>query len=117
MIRLELPFPPSVNTMFYTDWNSKSRHLSKRGREYRQTVYAETLGQLGVFKPLQGRIRATVELIPPDKRKRDVDNYNKALFDSLKHANCFMDDDQIKELHIFMLEPGDGLCTIIMEEM
>ena len=115
MIRLELPFPPTVNKM----WPPKKgggRHLSAAGRQYRENVYALTLEQLGIFKPLQGRIRATVELVPPDRRKRDIDNYNKALFDSLAHANCFMDDEQIKELHVYMREPGKDDCIVILEE-
>lgn len=116
-MRLELPFPPSINSMFPSGKQGR-RYLSKRGKAYRQEVYALTLEQHGIFKPLTGPVKASVELLPPDKRKRDIDNYNKALFDSLAHANVFMDDDQIKELHIFMREPGETKgCTVILEEL
>ena len=112
-----MPFPPSVNKMFPTGKNGR-RFLSERGKAYRQEVYALTLEQHGIFKPFTGPLKATVELVPPDRRKRDIDNFNKALFDSLKHANVYMDDSQIKQLHLFMREKGDEpSCTIILEEI
>ncbi|MFK8827299.1 RusA family crossover junction endodeoxyribonuclease, partial [Citrobacter freundii] len=43
---------------------------------------------------------AAVEIIlyPPDARRRDIDNYNKALFDALTHAGVWEDDSQIKRM-------------------
>ncbi|WP_159137369.1 RusA family crossover junction endodeoxyribonuclease, partial [Citrobacter braakii] len=35
---------------------------------------------------------------PPDARRRDIDNYNKALFDALTHAGIWEDDSQIKRM-------------------
>lgn len=119
MIRLKLPFPPTVNTM-WPPKNGGGRRLSNAGREYRQIVYGESLAQLGIFKPLTGFLKASVELFPPDKRKRDIDNYHKAIFDSLAHANCFMDDSQIKELFTVMREPVAkelAGCVVILEEL
>nr|WP_246877229.1 RusA family crossover junction endodeoxyribonuclease [Pantoea ananatis] len=34
-------------------------------------------------------------LYPLDKRNRDLDNYQKTLFDSLTHAGVWVDDRQI----------------------
>jgi len=31
-------------------------------------------------------------------RRRDIDNYNKALFDALTHAGIWEDDSQIKRM-------------------
>jgi crossover junction endodeoxyribonuclease RusA len=36
-------------------------------------------------------------LYPPDAR-RDIDNYNKALFDALTHAGIWEDDSQVKRM-------------------
>ena len=47
---------------------------------------------------------ATVLLYPPQKRNRDLDNYQKALFDSLTHAGVWVDDRQIKR---FTVEWGE----------
>jgi crossover junction endodeoxyribonuclease RusA len=105
-----------VNT-YYRNVDGKTL-LSKKGREYKQEVYAETLAQHGIFKPFTGPIRITVELTPPDRRKRDLDNFSgKALWDALAHANVFMDDSQIKEAHSYMREPGEGKCIVILEEL
>jgi crossover junction endodeoxyribonuclease RusA len=45
-----------------------------------------------------------MNLYPPDKRTRDIDNYSKALFDALTHANFWIDDSQIKKLLTIMHE-------------
>lgn len=34
---------------------------------------------------------------PPDRRKRDLDNLTKALFDALTHAGAYLDDCQIDQ--------------------
>lgn len=64
-----------------------------------------------ILKELKRRIESiivtvevTVLLYPPDKRNRDLDNYQKALFDSLTHAGVWVDDMQIKR---FTVEWGE----------
>ena len=37
-------------------------------------------------------------LFPPDARRRDIDNYNKALFDALTHAGIWEDDSQVQRM-------------------
>jgi len=39
-----------------------------------------------------------ITLFPPDERSRDIDNYNKALFDALTHAGVWEDDSQVKRM-------------------
>jgi crossover junction endodeoxyribonuclease RusA len=39
-------------------------------------------------------------LLPPDRRRRDIDNYTKAIFDGLTHARVWGDDSQVKDLRI-----------------
>lgn len=39
-----------------------------------------------------------ITLFPPDARRRDIDNYNKALFDALTHAGVWEDDSQVKRM-------------------
>ncbi len=113
---INLPWPPTLNTMYATV--GKRRVLSKRGREYRESVYAEVLNQHGIFKPFTSQIKVSVELIQPDRRKRDIDNLFKALFDALGYANCYMDDSQISELWAIKREPdGTGRCIVVIEEL
>lgn len=49
-------------------------------------------------------VEVTVLLYPPDRRNRDLDNYQKALFGSLTHAGVWVDDRQIKR---FTVEWGE----------
>jgi hypothetical protein len=39
-----------------------------------------------------------IVLFPPDQRRRDIDNYNKALFDALTQTGVWEDDSQVKRM-------------------
>lgn len=117
MIILNLPFPPSVNHY----WGHRAagkrvmKFLDARGKAYRKTIMEECLVQrLG--PALQGPLSCTLDLYPPDNRRRDCDNYTKALLDALDHANVYGDDSQIRKLTITMHgKVPEGLCTISLE--
>lgn len=112
----DLPYPPTLNTLYATVRGK--RVLSKAGRLYRNEVYGRVLEQHGLFKPMTGPIKAIIRLWVPDKRKRDLDNCLKAVFDSLKAANVFLDDDQIVTIHAYRLEKEEGgrCCVEIIPE-
>jgi crossover junction endodeoxyribonuclease RusA len=57
-------------------------------------------------EPIDGSLSCKIFLSPPDKRRRDVDNYSKGILDALENAQVFYDDCQIKHLEIFMLNPS-----------
>lgn len=91
------PWPPTANT--YWRHNRGRHHIATRGVQYRR--YVATTLMLGGFKPLEKeRISIYIEAFPPDKRRRDLDNINKALLDSMQYAGLFEDDSQIDDLHI-----------------
>lgn len=101
-MKLTLPFPPSVNTY----WRAPNkgalagRHLvSAAGRKYQSEACAAIVEQLRRL-PKPSTTAAAVEIIlfPPDQRRRDLDNYNKALFDALTHAGVWEDDSQVKRM-------------------
>ena len=90
-ISLTLPYPPSANTYYR---NVRGRTLiSKRGREYRTAVGIIALGES--LTALTGPLELIVDLFPPDRRRRDLDNSQKGLWDAMQHAGCFEDDCQI----------------------
>ena len=106
-IDIVIPYPPSVNTY----WRAvKGRVIiSKRGREYRGAVdYAiRDLDISGL--PLLNRLRVVIRATMPDRRRRDIDNINKAALDALGYAGIFGDDEQIDDLRILrgdVLSPG-----------
>ncbi|NYU09864.1 crossover junction endodeoxyribonuclease [Enterobacteriaceae bacterium CCUG 67584] len=101
-MKLVLPFPPSVNTY----WRAPNkgplagRHLiSAKGRAYQSDACAAIIEQLRRLpKPSSAPASVEIILFPPDARRRDIDNYNKALFDALTHAGIWEDDSQIKRM-------------------
>ncbi|MCE6964924.1 RusA family crossover junction endodeoxyribonuclease [Enterobacter sp. MW07] len=101
-MKLMLPFPPSVNT-YWRAPNSgplKGRHLiSAKGRAYQSAACAAIIEQLRRLpKPSSSPASVEIVLFPPDARRRDIDNYNKALFDALTHAGVWEDDSQVKRM-------------------
>lgn len=91
---LLLPYPPSVNHYWRT---FRGRTLvSKEGREYRSKIVAA----LGIRKPLQGDIAIKIDVYPPDKRRRDLDNVLKSLLDGLAHGGVYEDDSQIGHIDL-----------------
>ena len=101
-MKLVLPFPPSVNTY----WRAPNkgpltgRHLiSAKGRAYQNAACAAIVEQLRRLpKPISTPAAVEIILFPPDARRRDIDNYNKALFDALTHAGVWEDDSQVKRM-------------------
>lgn len=113
MTTITLPWPPSVNHYWRT-WRGRML-ISRRGRAYREHVGA-ILRAAGVA-PLAGSLAVHVELYPPDRRIRDVDNTFKAIGDSLQHGGAFHDDSQIVWLLIEKAEvaPGGKVVVCIAE--
>ena len=98
-LKLILPFPPTVNT--YWRCTSNGVLISASGRSLRTNTIAAVLEQLKKRpKAIAGPVAITLILNPPDKRRRDLDNYLKAIFDSLTHAGVWEDDSQIKKMAV-----------------
>lgn len=103
-MKLTLPFPPSVNSY----WRAPNkgplagRHLiSASGRTFRSNAAAAVIEQLRrIPKPFSAELSVNVVLFPPNRARRDLDNYLKALFDALTHSNVWEDDSQIKHMEV-----------------
>ena len=114
-----LPFPPSANTYYRAiPRRIKGRLravniLSEKGREYPKKCKIA----IGFWphEPITGRLMMLVDLFPPDKRKRDLDNYIKPLQDALTKCRIFEDDSQIDILLINRREivPGGKVIVTI----
>ncbi|WP_407321779.1 RusA family crossover junction endodeoxyribonuclease [Dickeya ananatis] len=123
-MKLTLPFPPSVNTYWRAPNKGplSGRHLiSQTGRRFVNEAIASVLEQLKrAPKPLAQNLSVTVVFYPPDRTRRDLDNYFKALFDSLTHAGVWIDDSQIKRLYAEwgpITRPGKTEITITDHEV
>lgn len=65
--------------------------ISERGRKFLKEVKLT----VGAVTAQVGRLRVEIEVYPPDRRKRDIDNVCKATLDALAKAGVYQDDSQI----------------------
>ena len=109
----QLPYPPSVNS-YWRSIPGKGVLISKEGRAYRASVI-KAIGDSGLR--LSGRLCVKIDAYMPDKRKRDIDNINKALLDSMTHALVWGDDEQIDDLQVVRrpVEKGGRVVVTIRE--
>jgi len=120
-IKLILDFPVTVNQYWFTFSRKNSKFatmaVSKKGLAYRSYIK-----QVVIDNNLNGRyvngelLSVLIKLFPKDRRKRDIDNYTKGLFDALSKAGneklglpgFWTDDSQVKHLNIEMKEIYKG---------
>lgn len=95
-LEITLPWPPSVNHYY--------RHvgprilISREGRRYREAVAVAVM--LRGRPRVEGRLALEMDAYPPDRIRRDLDNLQKGVWDSLKHAGVYGDDSQIDEFTV-----------------
>lgn len=107
MITIDLPWPPSVNHYYIR--TRRGMIIGKKGIEYLQEVKrlvanADTTEPT----PMRGDLRMTVFAYPPDKRRRDLDNLCKCLWDSLTKSGVYDDDFQIADFRILRCDSEKG---------
>lgn len=108
-LRLELPWPPSVN-VYWRNWQGRMV-ISTAGRKYAKAVADQVLMQ-GGFKRFDGKLRVVIEAYRPDNRKRDLDNLLKATLDALTKAGVWADDGLIVDLRIFWSPEMGGKLNV-----
>lgn len=95
--RIWLPWPPSNNR--YYRHNRGRTHISAEGLAYRQSVsQIITSGRLDIRTESPLKIR--IECHMPDRRRRDLDNLQKAAFDALTKAGFWLDDVQVVDYRV-----------------
>jgi crossover junction endodeoxyribonuclease RusA len=112
MIILNLPLPPSVNS--YRTIFRNRMNISAAGRKYKADV-SDYVNEYRVPKLGTARLEMKVVIYPRDKRKQDIDNRIKALWDALGDAGVFDDDEQIDVLIIERgeIKKGGGVLVMI----
>lgn len=115
MLKLSLPFPPSVNT--YWRHVGKRVLVSKKGREYQAAVSA-LLNRKNI-ETHEGDLIVDIRLVPPDRRRRDVDNSLKALLDALQFGGAYLDDSQIVRLTVekFTPDPDKPRADVVVQNL
>jgi crossover junction endodeoxyribonuclease RusA len=97
MLVLNLPLPPSVNS--YWGFHGNRRFLTKDANEFKKAV-ADYVLEYRVPNLGKARIEMEVTIYFKDRRRQDIDNRIKALWDALTDAGVFEDDEQIDTLVI-----------------
>lgn len=110
-----LPFPPSVNHY----WRKVPRGMivSEEGRKYNSRVamltllngrgdqdyYVRQLAHIGDMP-----VRVNISAYLPDRRKRDLDNLFKVLFDSFTKNKIWEDDSQVYDIRAIKIPKTDA---------
>lgn len=111
MIEKELPYPPTINH-YYGRTKHGSLYINQKGKSYRAAVQYN----MRKVRPIEGKIKLHVDVFPPDKRRRDMDNLNKCLLDSLQSSGIIKDDYDIDQLSMTRREVVDGGKVVIKLE-
>jgi crossover junction endodeoxyribonuclease RusA len=114
-ISLTLPWPPSVNNLYK---NVGRRRV--RTPAYRK--WQEEAGwHLQAARPpkLSGPVEVTLELCPPDNRRADADNRNKAVLDLLVTHGVIAGDDRrfVKSVTARWVENAVHSCVVTIAQL
>jgi len=74
--------------------------IGARGRAYRKNATDSILEQGVPIVALGGPLQVELLACPPDRRRRDLDNLQKALLDAVVAARVIEDDSNIDDLRV-----------------
>jgi crossover junction endodeoxyribonuclease RusA len=102
---LDLPWPPSMNGYWIpraVPGRGVFMQRTKRATVFRREVVFAVRKRMGrvALAPYSTPVRVDIELRVPDRRRRDIDNHVKAIFDALTHAGVWTDDSLVDELTV-----------------
>nr|WP_171967314.1 RusA family crossover junction endodeoxyribonuclease [Candidatus Hamiltonella defensa] len=119
-MRIELPFPPSVN--HYWVRTARRVYLSEAAKRF-QRLTAIEVAQSSMKQghhPFLGDVSVLLTLYLPDKRVRDVDNYPKGVLDALTKAGIWADDAQVRVMTVKKCDADNkikkGKCVVVIEQ-
>jgi crossover junction endodeoxyribonuclease RusA len=109
MIRYTLPYPPSVNGLFFNA--TKGRVKTDAYKAWRRAAGNEIMAQ--GRQRIRGPVSLSVALVRPDKRRRDLSNTLKAVEDLLVEMQVIDDDSLVQRISIQWVESGPACAVII----
>jgi crossover junction endodeoxyribonuclease RusA len=111
-LEVELPYPPSVN--HYWRYARGRFYISPAGHSYREAVATALFG----CEKLSGPVALEIEVYPPDRRRRDLDNILKSVLDALEYAGAFDDDAQVASIFVERREVvREGKCRVRLRKI
>ena len=113
-LEVRLPWPPSVNHYWKAQGNR--RFISKAARTWLDEAIL-LLRAPGVR--FEEPVKVSLYLSPPDRRRRDGDNLEKAIMDSLVKAGVIQDDSlrHVPKSCRELVERCKGYVVLVVEEI
>ena len=112
MLKIDIPFPPSVNRLWRTSVNG-GMYCSSKYTAWRSEALWAIVGQTR-GKTFVGPYKLTLLARKPDKRHRDLDNLLKAASDALVGAKAIQSDHLCQHIEAKWVTEGPD-CTVIIE--
>lgn len=109
MTTLRLPWPPSVNNLYWTIRGK--RVLTKQGREYHQAAAA--ICHANHLHTITGSVSLRIDVHPPNNLRRDISNLIKVIEDGLTEGGAWLDDCQVVDLRITKRENREGGQVVV----
>lgn len=117
-LRIVLPWPPTVNHSTGPT-ASGGRYLTAQHRTFRNEVNLRVIAAGSPAFGPDARLVVDIHLTPPDRRRRDCDNFAKSVQDALQVCGVYGDDSQIDELRVVrgdVVIPGEGSAVVTISE-
>lgn len=115
MIELTVPWAPSVNDYWRHVFRGKNAgrvYISEGGKAYREAVRGIYLENRSLLRVPAGILRVEILAFVPDRRRRDLDNQLKAIFDAITYAGMWEDDSLVDDYRIRRARKPDGSLII-----
>ena len=113
-LEVRLPWPPSVN--HYWKARGSRRFISPMAKAWLE----EAISLLRAARVrFDGPVKVSMFLSPPDRRRRDGDNLDKAIMDSLVKAGVIRDDSlwHVPKACRELVSDCGGYVLLIVEEV
>ncbi len=107
---LVLPWPPSMNHVWRL--GPRRAYLDQQAQTFRiralAAVKAARISGTAPSEPLAGPVAVMLECFPPDRKRRDLDNVPKAVFDAMTKARVWNDGSQVQLMLPFWGQKAKG---------
>jgi crossover junction endodeoxyribonuclease RusA len=109
-LHFELPHPPSVNGIWRAGRGRfyKSKHYLAWENEAGWAIKEQAKG-----KRVAGPFAVQIDIVRPDKRRRDLDNTIKVILDLLKNLHVTDDDSECQELRARWVPQGPACFVAV----
>lgn len=116
--RYVFPWPPSLNSLYCQGKTHGQKFLTKAGKEYKEKV--KYLHANDDMNAINYPCRVRIELFPPNRAIRDLDNYPKPVLDGVKYVELIEDDSIFTKMVVIKNPPSvkynAGLVLVTIKE-